>query len=305
MSTSSQYLIVLLGPTGVGKTDLSVTLSYRFNAPILSADSRQFYKEMRIGTAVPSQTILESAPHYFIGNKSVTERYSCGMFELEVLECLNDLYKSHQSAMLVGGSGLYIDAVCNGIDDFPSPDIELRKDLSAKLNDQGIDALRMQLKLLDPEYYNQVDLKNTQRIIKAVEVCIQTGKTYTSFLTSPNKKRFFTPIKIGLNRSREELYQRINSRVDIMVAEGLVDEVKSLYHLKNLNALNTVGYKEIFDFLDGKQSLETSIDLIKQNSRRYAKRQLTWWARDKEITWFQPDQVDFIVDFIENKISNG
>lgn len=304
MPAKSRYLIVLLGPTGVGKTDQSISLSYRFNAPIISADSRQFYREMKIGTAAPSKEILESAQHYLVGNKSVNDRYSCGMFETDVLNLLADIYKTRQSAMLVGGSGLYIDAVCKGIDDFPSPDIELRKELYDQLYKEGVESLRSRLKLLDPEYFNQVDLKNTQRILKAVEVCIQTGKTYSSFLTNPNKIRSFNIIKIGLNRPREELYQRINSRVDQMVADGLVAEVKNLFDLKHLNALNTVGYKEIFDYLDGKQNLDEAIDLIKRNSRRYAKRQLTWWARDPEISWFHPDQIDLIIEYVERKMKD-
>lgn len=304
MPSNSKYLIVLLGPTGVGKTDLSITLSYQFNAPILSADSRQFYREMSIGTAAPTETILNTTPHYFVGNKSISDRYSCGMFEIEVLNQLDELFKSHQSAMLVGGSGLYIDSVCNGIDDFPSPDAELRKDLYSQLHNEGIEGLKKQLQLLDPEYYNQVDLKNTQRILKAIEVCLQTGRPFSSFRTKPSKPRPFVPIKIGINRSREELYQRINDRVDGMIADGLVDEVKGLYNQKHLNALNTVGYKEIFEYLDGITTLEEAIELIKRNSRRYAKRQLTWWARDKEITWFHPKQVNMIIEFIKNKIQN-
>jgi len=304
MPSNAKYLIVLLGPTGVGKTDLSITLSYQFNAPILSADSRQFYREMKIGTAAPSIEVLNAAPHYFVGNKSITDRYSCGKFEFEVLTQLKVLYKTHQSAMLVGGSGLYIDSVCKGIDDFPAPDSELRAELYSTLNKEGIEGLRKQLHLLDPDYYNQVDLMNTQRILKAIEVCLQTGRTYTSFLTNPNKPRPFIPIKIGLNRTREELYQRINDRVDRMITDGLVAEAKGLFNQKHLNALNTVGYKEIFDFLDGITSLDEAIELIKRNSRRYAKRQLTWWGRDNEITWFHPDQSDLIIEFIKNKIQN-
>lgn len=305
MHDHQKYLIVLLGPTGVGKTDLSITLSYQFNAPIISADSRQFYREMRIGTAAPSNDILNATPHYFVGNKSIADRYSCGMYEIDVVNLLNELYKTHHSVMLVGGSGLYIDAVCKGIDDFPAPDTELRKDLLLQLKNEGIDGLRKQLKLIDPEYYNQVDLKNSQRIIKAIEVCLQTGKTYSSFLTNTSKRRAFIPIKIGLNRPREELYQRINQRVDLMLKEGLINEVKGLYSQKHLNALNTVGYKELFDYLDGKVTFEEAIELIKRNSRRYAKRQLTWWARDKEIAWFHPDQVDLIVDHIQKIVASG
>jgi len=298
-----KYLIVLLGPTGVGKTDLSISLSYHFDAPIISSDSRQFFREMKIGTATPSREVLDSAPHHLLGNKSINDRYSCGMFETDVLNLLDEIYKTNQSAMLVGGSGLYIDAVCKGIDDFPAPDAELRKKLYEKLNNEGIESLRQQLAFLDPEYYNQVDLYNTQRILKALEVCIQTGKSYSSFLTNPNKTRKFSTIKIGLNRPREELYHRINDRVDKMIDDGLLVEVKSLYGLKHLNALNTVGYKEIFDFLDGKISLEFAIELIKRNSRRYAKRQLTWWARDPDISWFHPDQIDLIIEYIEKMIN--
>ncbi len=298
----NNYLIVLLGPTGVGKTDLSISLSNTFNAPIISSDSRQFFKEMKIGTAVPTDDQLNSTTHHFIGHKSVTERYSCGMFEIDALNLLNDIYKTHNAAMLVGGSGLYIDALCNGIDDFPTPDAELRQSLLEQLKNDGIESLRAQLKLLDPEYYNSVDLKNPQRVLKGLEVCLQTGKTYTSFLTNPNKKRPFQIIKIGLNRDRDELYNRINLRVDEMIQQGLLDEAKQLYSLKHLNALNTVGYRELFDYFDGKHNLETAIELIKRNSRRYAKRQLTWWARDNEIKWFHPEQEDEIVLFLKERM---
>jgi tRNA dimethylallyltransferase len=199
---------------------------------------------------------------------------------------------------------LYIDAVCKGIDDFPAPDPNLRNDLYERLNNEGIDGIRKQLQLLDPEYYNQVDLKNTQRILKAVEVCLQTGKTFSSFHTNPSKSRPFDIIKIGLNRPREELYRRINDRVDKMIEDGLEAEVKSLQNLKHLNALNTVGYKELFDYFDGKVSLQMAVELIKRNSRRYAKRQLTWWTRDKEIQWFQPEQVDMIIEYINQVVSS-
>jgi tRNA dimethylallyltransferase len=299
---SKNFLIVLLGPTGVGKTDLSISISNTFNAPIISSDSRQFFKEMKIGTAVPTDDQLNSATHHFIGHKSITERYSCGMFEIDALNLLGDIYKTHNAAMLVGGSGLYIDALCNGIDDFPTPDTELRQSLLEQLKNDGIESLRAQLKLLDPEYYNSVDLKNPQRVLKGLEVCLQTGKTYTSFLTNPNKKRPFQIIKIGLNRDRNELYNRINLRVDEMIQQGLVDEAKQLYPLKHLNALNTVGYRELFDYFDGKHNLETAIELIKRNSRRYAKRQLTWWARDNEINWFHPEQEDEIVLFLKERM---
>ncbi|MDD2195897.1 MAG: tRNA (adenosine(37)-N6)-dimethylallyltransferase MiaA [Bacteroidales bacterium] len=293
-----KHLIVLLGPTGVGKTTVSISISNHFNAPIVSADSRQFFKEMYIGTAAPTPEQLSLAPHYLVGHKSITERYSCGMFELEALELLNKIYLKQDVAMLVGGSMLYIDAVCHGIDNFPTPDSELRQSLENQLSTEGIESLRAQLKLLDPEFYNQVDLKNPKRILKAVEICLQTGKTYSSFLTNPQKQRPFKTIKIGLNLTREELYKQINARVDQMINQGLVDEAKTLYPYRDHNALKTVGYREIFDYIDGNISLEKAIELIKRNSRRYAKRQLTWWGRDKEIEWFRPEEIVTIINYI-------
>ena len=297
---SDKYLIVLLGPTGVGKTNASLSISKHFDAPIVSADSRQFFREMRIGTAAPTAQELAAAKHHLVGHKSIAQRYSCGMFETEALNVLESIYQSHNVAMLVGGSMLYIDAVCNGIDDFPTPDPELRKSLENQLKTEGIESLRAQLKLLDPEHYDIVDLRNSQRVLKAIEVCLQTGKTYSSFRTNPQKERPFKTIKIGLNLPREILYERINARVDQMIEEGLVDEAKSLYPHRHHNALKTVGYREIFDYIDGKISLEKAIELIKRNSRHYAKRQLTWWARDKEIEWFRPDEIDGIISYIES-----
>ncbi len=299
MSVPNKYLIVLLGPTGVGKTELSLKLAKHFNSPIVSCDSRQFYREMRIGTAFPTDWELSQAQHYLVGHKSITERYSCGMFELEALDLLREIYIKNDFALLVGGSGLYIEALLKGIDDFPTPDPELRKSLHQQLKNEGIEGLRHQLKLLDPDYYNQVDLKNPQRVLKAVEVCLQTGRTYSSFLTGPKKERPFKPIKVGLTRHREELYERINLRVDRMIEQGLVEEVKGLIPFRNFNALNTVGYKEIFQYLDGEISLKQAIELIKRNTRRYAKRQLTWWSRDKEIVWFNPDSQSEIIQYIE------
>lgn len=303
MSEKKHYLIVLLGPTGVGKTDLSINLSNRFDAPIVSSDSRQCYSEMRIGTAVPSAKQLKQAEHHLIGHKSITERYSSGIFELEALDILNRIYRKHPNALLVGGSGLYIDALLNGIDPFPTPDPELREDLQNRLKREGIEGLRAQLKLLDPTYYQAVDLKNPQRILKAVEVCLQTGRPYSSFLTTPQKVRPFIPVKIGLTRERSELYKRINRRVDQMVEEGLIEEARKLYPLRHLNALNTVGYKELFSYFSGETDLNNAIELIKRNTRRYAKRQLTWWARDKEITWFNPDDTETIIEHIEKRIT--
>ena len=295
----SKFLVVILGPTGVGKTELSIKLSKYYNAPILSADSRQIFREMKIGTACPLPEQLGEAPHYFIGHKSITDRYSCGMFEMDALKLLDNIYLERNFALLVGGSMLYIDAVCKGIDDFPTPDPELRKSPEDQLKKLGIENLRAQLKLLDPEHYQQIDLRNSQRVLKAIEVCLQTGKPYSSFLTQPMKKRSFIPIKIGITLPREDLYKKINSRVDKMVELGLVDEVKNLFAFKNNNALKTVGYREIFDFFEGKNSLEQAIDLIKRNSRRYAKRQLTWWAKDKEIAWFNPRDEKRIIEYID------
>lgn len=299
----ANYLIVLIGPTGVGKTSTSLAISNRFNAPIISADSRQFFREMKIGTAAPTPNQLKEADHYLVGHKSITERYSCGMFEMDALSTLNNIYRTIPMAMLVGGSMLYVDAVCNGIDDFPTPDAELRESLEKQLEKNGIEALRAQVKLLDPEQYNKIDLKNPQRVLKVVEVCLQTGKPYSSFLNQQKKKRPFTTIKVGLNRSRDELYTQINSRVDQMIEDGLVDEAKKLYPYKGSNALKTVGYREIFEYFDGKITFDKAIELIKRNSRRYAKRQLTWWARDKEIKWFNPEEQENIMEFIETEVN--
>jgi len=301
MSVSSKYLIVLLGPTGVGKSELSLKVAKHFSSPIVSCDSRQFYREMRIGTASPSENELSQAKHYLVGHKSVTERYSCGMFELDALAILKKIYVNHNIAILVGGSGLYMDALLKGIDDFPTPDPELRKSLQQQLKTEGLESLRQQLKLLDSQYYNHVDLNNSQRVLKAVEVCLQTGKTYSSFLTAPQKERPFIPIKIGLNRNRNDLYERINKRVDRMIEQGLIDEVKQLVPFKHYNALNTVGYKEVFQYLNGELTLEQAVELIKRNTRRYAKRQLTWWSRDNEIAWFNPDSYTNIIEYIERK----
>jgi tRNA dimethylallyltransferase len=298
MTSAQNFLVVLLGPTGVGKTELSINLSKYLKAPILSADSRQFFKELRIGTAAPSTEQLSISTHYFVGHKNITERYSCGMFEMDALETLQNIFKTNRIALLVGGSMLYIDAVCKGIDDFPTPDPELRQSLENQLKAEGIESLRAQLKLLDPEHYQQIDLKNSQRILKAVEVCLQTGKPYSSFLTQPKKNREFRIIKIGLTLPRDELYRRINRRVDNMIEQGLVNEARNLLPFKNHNALKTVGYREVFDYLEGKISLVQAIDMIKRNSRRYAKRQLTWWARDNEIAWFNPNDEMGINDHI-------
>jgi len=295
-------LIVILGPTGIGKTDLSNDIALEFKTEIISSDSRQVYKELKIGTAVPSDEQLKKVKHYFIGNKSIYDYYNASMFEFEVLDKLDELFRIHNQVVMTGGSGMYINAVCDGIDDLPTIDQEIRDELFALYKEQGLESLRMQLKLLDPISYKTIDLRNPKRILKALEVSIQTGKAYSSFLTDTNKKRDFNIIKIGLQRNREELYERINLRVDEMVKEGLIEEARRFYKDRNLNSLNTVGYKELFEHFDGHISLDTAIELIKRNSRHYAKRQISWFGRDKEINWFNPDDFALIVGFIKSKI---
>ena len=295
-------LIVILGPTGIGKTDLSIEIAKALGTEIISSDSRQVYKELKIGTAVPTNDQLNQAKHYFIGNKSIYDYYNASMFELEVLELLNELFLKKDSVVMTGGSGMYINAVCDGIDDLPAIDMELRDSLIKKYEDEGIESLRIQLKMLDPESYGKVDLKNPKRMLKAIEVSIQTGKPYSSFLSRSKKKRDFNIIKIGLERDRAELYERINMRVDQMVEEGLVEEAMRFFKDRHLNSLNTVGYKELFDHFDGLITLEKAIELIKRDSRHYAKKQISWFGRDKDIVWFHPEEKDKIISFIQSKI---
>jgi tRNA dimethylallyltransferase len=295
-------LIVILGPTGIGKTSLSIDVARHLGTEIISSDSRQIYKELKIGTAVPSDAQLMKVKHHFIGNKSIYEYYNASMFEFEVLELLNELYKTYNQVVMTGGSGMYINAVCDGIDELPAIDTQLRNDLIQKYNEEGIESLRIQLKMLDPVSYQKMDLKNPKRILKALEVSIQTGKPYSSFLTLPNKQRPFHILKIGLQRDREELYKRINKRVDEMMQDGLVEEARRFFKERHLNALNTVGYKELFEHFEGKISLPEAIELIKRNSRHYAKRQMSWFNRDKEISWFHPENKSKIINFIQNNI---
>ena len=278
-------LIILLGPTGVGKTELSLQMAEELGTEIISCDSRQMYREMKIGTAAPTEEELKRVPHHFIGHLSIHDYYSCGRFEIDALAKCNELFQSHDTVIMTGGSMLYIDAVCKGIDDIPNIDEELRQSLLERYQNEGIENIRQELKILDPDYYKIVDLQNHKRIIHALEVCIQSGKPYSSFRSESVKKRPFTIEKIGLNRPREVLYDRINKRVDIMMENGLLEEAKNLYPFKGLNALNTVGYKELFNYFDGIWTLDFAIQMIKQNSRRYAKKQLTWFNRDSEITW--------------------
>ncbi len=291
-------LIVILGPTAVGKSDLSIEIAKYFNAPIVSSDSRQVYKQMNIGTAVPSAEQLSQVKHYFIQTKDISERFTAGMFELEALETLSEIYKHTDYAVLTGGSGLYIDALCDGFDNVPDEDSSVRKSLQELYERDGIEALTSRLKDLDNEYYSQVDLSNPQRVMRGLEVCISTGKPYSEFRKGQSKQRDFDIIKIGLNIEREILYDRINRRVDIMINEGLVEEAKSLYPFREYNALQTVGYKEFFDYFDGKTTLEEAIELLKRNTRRYAKRQLTWFRRTENVKWFEPSEFAEIINHI-------
>jgi tRNA dimethylallyltransferase len=291
------FLIVLLGPTGVGKTDISINLATHFNSEIISSDSRQFYKEMIIGTAVPDDFQLKKVKHHFIRFISVQDYYSSSLFEKDVLNLLPQLSQKNNLTIMSGGSGMYIDAVCSGIDDIPDVDPFVREKFLKRYREEGIEGLRMTLKLLDPEHYANIDLKNHKRIIRALEICESTGRPYSSFLKNQKRVREFGIIKIGLERPRNELYARINKRVDEMIETGLEEEANSLYDFKTLNALKCVGYREFFDLIDGKTTRDKAIELIKRNTRRYAKRQLTWWAKDKDIKWFQPEQVEEIIEY--------
>ena len=280
-------LHIILGPTAVGKSDYAVAEALRTGSPVVSCDSRQFYREMRIGTARPSEAQLAAVRHYFIADRSVTEPCSAGAYEIEALALLEELFKTHDSVVMAGGSGLYIDALCNGLDDFPDADPDLRAELSRRLRDEGVASLRADLRVLDPETYATIDPANGQRIVRALEVTIATGRKYSSFKTRPAKERPFTIVKTGLTRPRPELYARIDARVDQMMAEGLLEEARGLLPHRDLPALNTVGYKELFGFFDGAYDLAEAIRLIKRNTRHYAKKQLTWWARDPSIDWVE------------------
>lgn len=292
-------LIVLIGPTGVGKTDLSIKIAEKYDSPIISADSRQLYSDLKIGTAAPTEEYLKRVKHYFVGTLKLTDYYSAAQYESEVISLLEELFKTNDTILLTGGSMMYIDAICKGIDDIPTVDNETRQMMMEKYEKEGLERLCAELKLLDPEYYSIVDLKNPKRVIHALEICYMTGKTYTSFRTGNRKQRPFDIIKIGLCRDREELYDRINKRVDIMINDGLVNEVKSVYQYKDLNSLNTVGYKEIIQYLEGNCTLEFAIEKIKQNSRIYSRKQMTWFKRDNDIKWFHPDREDEIMEYIE------
>lgn len=279
-------LIIILGPTAVGKTDYSIELAQKYGSPVISCDSRQIYKEMTIGTAVPSAAQLAAVQHYFIHTKSVTEYYTAGLYEVDALELINRLFdEGHETLVMTGGSMFYIDAVCNSLDHIPTADLEVRKQLQERLEREGLDSLKEELARLDPEAWSHMDLSNSQRVFRAVEICLTTGKPYSSFKRTEPVDRGFEIEKIGLTRPREVLYDRINRRVIQMMDEGLEAEVRSLAHYRQLTALQTVGYQEIFDSMDGKTSLDEAVELIQRNSRHYAKRQLTWWRRDQSINW--------------------
>jgi tRNA dimethylallyltransferase len=298
-------LIVVLGPTGVGKSDISIQLAKHYRTEIISADSRQFYKELCIGTAVPSKRDLNEIPHHFIQNKSIHDYYNVSSFEVESLELLDTLFNRINPVILTGGSMLYLDTICNGIDDIPTVDVDTRKDVIEWYERNGIDALRNRLQELDPDYYTIVDLNNPKRMLHAVEICQMTGKTFTSYRTNSPKERPFMIIKIGINQDRSILYERINQRVLKMIDSGLVDEARNVYPFRELNSLNTVGYKELFSYFDGACSLEEAIDLIQRNSRKYARKQLTWFRRDLQIAWFEPGQLSDIIEYIDCKMDRS
>lgn len=280
-----KYLVTVVGPTAIGKTKLAINLANYFKTEIISADSRQFYREMSIGTAVPSKQELESVPHHFIQHKSIHEDYNVGDFEKDALRVLESLFKNNDYVILVGGSGLYVDAVINGLDTFPEIDNEIRLKLNTLHKKAGIEVLQNQLKTLDPEYYAKADIQNPRRVLRALEICIGTGKTYSSHLDKAKPKRPFNSITVGLTAEREILYNRINQRVDLMMENGLLEEARALFKFKDLNALQTVGYKELFNYFEGVRDLDFAISEIKKNTRRYAKRQLTWYRKKESILW--------------------
>ncbi len=299
-----KFLIVVVGPTGIGKTKTSIEIAKHYKTDIISADSRQIFKELKIGTATPSEEELREAKHHNIGSHSIHDYYSAWEFEQDALKFTEELFKTHNQLVLTGGSMMYIDAICKGIDEIPTIDQELRDNLMNQYNTEGIDSIRRQLKQLDPVFYEQVDLMNHKRVIHAVEVCLMTGKTYSSLRTNTVKKRPFQIIKVGLELEREEVYNRINLRVDQMIEMGLVEEAKQFYPLKELNSLNTVGYKELFGYFDGDYDLNKAIELIKRNTRRYAKKQLTWFKKDAETQWFRPNEIAKIISHIDSLILN-
>jgi tRNA dimethylallyltransferase len=294
-------LIVIVGPTAIGKTALAITIANYLNTEIISADSRQFFKEMEIGTAKPSKEELNTAPHHFINSHSIKDFFSTGDFESLALKVIDDLFVVKDQVVMVGGSGLYINAVVNGLDELPETDLKIRESLNERLKSEGIESIQAELAVVDPEYYALVDHSNPQRLIRGLEFHHSVGKKLSSFLSRTRKERPFKVLKIGLNKDRSALYKQINHRVDLMMEKGLLAEVESLMRFRDYNALKTVGYAELFDYLDGNCTLDAAIDKIKQNTRRFAKRQLTWFRRDEEIKWFEPDQTTEIIQFIASE----
>lgn len=304
MTQQKPVLVCIVGPTAIGKTRMAIALAKAFNTEIISADSRQFFKEMRIGTAVPTIKELQAAPHHFIQHISIHEHYSVGAFEREAMDLLKKLFEKHGIVIMVGGSGLYVDAISKGLDSFPKVKPGIRNELNREFEEHGIEPLQKELQKRDPDYYQEVDLQNPQRVIRALEVCRSSGSPFSSFRNTASNPRFFTTIYIGLDASRELIYERINHRVDLMMEEGLLEEAKNLFPNRDLNALQTVGYKELFAHLEGQCSLEEAVAEIKKNTRRFAKRQGTWFRKNQEITWFPYDaETEEIVRFIKKPSS--
>ena len=299
---STKTLIVIVGPTGSGKTDLSIGVAQHYACPIISTDSRQFYRGIPIGTAQPTTEELALVEHHFIASHALEDDFNCGAYEVAALARLEELFQHHDVVVAVGGSGLYIKALTEGMDDLPEVDPSLRSSLAAKLKAEGLEAMAELLQELDPAFYEVVDRKNPARVLRALEVCLTTGKPYSSLRTGVRQKREFNIVKIGTQMQRELLYDRIDRRVDMMITEGLEQEAREVYHLRHLNSLQTVGYREMFDYFDGKTTREEAIELIKRNSRRYAKRQMTWFRRDEEIAWFSPSEREKILQYLDSKI---
>ncbi len=302
MSNNSRNLIVIVGPTGSGKTDLSLDMAEHFHAPIISTDSRQFYRGIPIGTAQPTEEELQRVEHHFIASHELTDEFNCGAYEEAAIKRLDELFQTHSCVVAVGGSGLYIKALCEGMDEMPNADTELRTRLAERLQTEGLDILAAELQQLDPLYYDVVDRRNPARVMRALEVCLTTGKPYSSLRVGEKHQRPFNIIKIGVDMEREILYKRIDDRVDKMIDMGLEQEARKVYPLRHLNSLQTVGYREFFDYFDAKITRDEAIELIKRNSRRYAKRQMTWFRRDEQIAWFNPNDRKSIIEYIESKI---
>jgi tRNA dimethylallyltransferase len=301
----SKTLFVILGPTGVGKTELSLEIARRLSVSIINADSRQIYAELPIGTAAPTEEQQKRIKHYFVGNHHLQDYYSASMYEEDVMNLLNEQFQTNDYALLTGGSMMYIDAVCKGLDDIPTIKDEIRELYKQRLQAEGLPKLLEELKEVDPEHYNIVDHNNPRRVVHALEICKQTGKTFTSFRTNIKKERPFNIVKIGLNRPREEMYERINNRVIEMMKEGMLNEAKEVYKYKGLNSLNTVGYKELFAFFDGTIPYEEAVRQIQSNTRRYMRKQLTWFKRDAEITWFNPEEAEKLLEFVDTIVSSN